>query len=95
MLENKAIKLVTEANELMNFCVKQTSACDIKGMDADNFAAIQKCISLVDSACELMVEEAQMMDDMDRKLDNVLYLLRNMVEESYRALPLLFLFCMV
>ena len=81
MLENKAIKLVTEANELMNFCVKQMNACDIKDMDADNFAAIQKCISRVDSACELMVEEAQMMDDVDRKLDEVLKILRK-EEES-------------
>ena len=82
MLENKTIKLVTEANELMNFCVKQLSACDIKDMDADNFVAIQKCIGLVDSACELMVEEAQMMDGMDRKLDEVLDLLRKKEEES-------------
>ena len=81
MLENKAIKLVTAANELMNFCVKQMNACDIKDMDTDNFAAIQKCISLVDSACELMVEEAKMMDDMDRKLDEVLEILRK-EEES-------------
>ena len=82
MLENKTIKLVTEANELMNFCVKQLSACDIKDMDADNFVAIQKCIGFVDSACELMVEEAQMMDDMDHKLDEVLDLLRKKEEES-------------
>ena len=80
MLENKTIKLVTEANELMNFCVKQLSACDIKDMDADNFVAIQKCIGLVDSACELMVEEAKMMDDMDRKLDEVLEILRKKKE---------------
>ena len=82
MLENKAIKLVTEAKGLMDFCVKQMTACDIKDMDADNFAAIQKCISLVDSACELMVEQSRMMDDMDRKLDEVLDLLRKKEEES-------------
>lgn len=80
MLENKTSKLVDEAKGLMDFCVKQMSACDIKDMDADNFAAIQKCISLVDSACELMVEEAKMMDDMDRKLDNVLEILRKKEE---------------
>ena len=80
MLENKTTELVNEANELMDFCVKQMSACDIKDMDADNFAAIQKCLKLVDSACELMVEEAKTMDDMDRKLDNVLEILRK--EES-------------
>ena len=81
MLEKKTTELVNEANELMDFCVKQMSACDIKDMDADNFAAIQKCINLVDSACELMVEEAKMMDDMDRKLDEVLEILRK-EEES-------------
>ena len=82
MLEKKTNELIDEAMGLMDFCVKQMTACDIKDMDTDNFAAIQKCISLVDSACELMVEEAKMMDDMDRKLDNVLDLLRKKVEES-------------
>ena len=76
MLENKTNELIDEAKGLMDFCVKQMTACDIKDMDADSFAAIQKCISLVDSACELMVEEAKMMDDMDRKLDEVLEILR-------------------
>ena len=81
MLENKTNELIDEAKGLMDFCVKQMSACDIKDMDADNFAAIQKCISLVDSACELMVEQSRMMDDMDRKLDEVLEILRK-EEES-------------
>ena len=81
MLENKTNELIDEAKGLMDFCVKQMSACDIKDMDADNFVAIQKCIGLVDSACELMVEEAKMMDDMDRKLDEVLEILRK-EEES-------------
>ena len=76
MLEKKANELIDEAKGLMDFCVKQMTACDIKDMDADSFAAIQKCISLVDSACELMVEEAKMMDDMDRQLDIVLEILR-------------------
>ena len=76
MLEKKTNELIDEAKGLMNFCVKQLSACDIKDMDADNFVAIQKCIGLVDSACELMVEEAKMMDDMDRKLDEVFEILR-------------------
>ena len=80
MLEKKTNELIDEAKGLMDFCVKQMSACDIKDMDADNFAAIQKCISLVDSACELMVEQSRMMDDMDRKLDIVLEILRK--EES-------------
>ena len=80
MLEKKTNELIDEAKGLMAFCVKQMTACDIKNMDADNFAAIQKCISLVDSACELMVEQSRMMDDMDRKLDNVLEILRK--EES-------------
>ena len=82
MLEKKTNELIDEAKGLMDFCIKQMSACDIKDMDADNFAAIQKCISLVDSVCKLMAEEAKMMDDMDRKLDNVLDLLRKKVEES-------------
>ena len=76
MLEKKTNELIDEAKGLMDFCVKQMTACDIKDMDADNFAAIQKCISLVDSACELMVEQSRMMDDMDRKLDIVLEILR-------------------
>ena len=80
MLQSKTSKLVDEAKELMGLCVKQMDVYDIKNMDMDNFAAIQRCIKLVDSASELMVEQSRMMDDMNYKLDNVLALLNK--EES-------------
>ena len=81
MLEKKANELIDEAKELMDFCIKQMDVYDIKNMDMDNFAAIQRCVKLVDSASELMVEQSRMMDDMDRKLDVILEILGK-AEES-------------
>ena len=82
MLEKKTNELVNEIKELVDLACKQISIHDLKDMDAVTLNAVQSCIKLGESACELMVEEAKMMDDMDRKLDNVLDLLRNKVEES-------------
>ena len=80
MLENKTTELVNEAKELMGFCVKQMDYHDLKNMDQEEFYAMKKCLEFVDSACELMVEEAELMDDLNYKLDKVLELLNK--EES-------------
>ena len=53
---------------------------DLKNMDQEEFYAMKKCLEFVDSACELMVEEAELMDDLNYKLDKVLALLNK--EES-------------
>ena len=76
MLENKTTELVNEAKELMGFCVKQMDYHDLKNMDQEEFYAMKKCLEFVDAACELVIEEAKMMDDMDHKLDEVLEILR-------------------
>ena len=75
MLENKTTELVNEAKELMGLCVKQMDYHDLKNMDQEEFYAMKKCLEFVDSACELMVEEAELMDDLNYKLDKVLALL--------------------
>ena len=80
MLQSKTSKLVDEAKELMGFCVKQMDYRDLKNMDQEEFYAMKKCLEFVDSACELMVEEAELMDDLNYKLDKVLALLNK--EES-------------
>ena len=76
MLEKKTTELVNEAKELMGFCVKQMDYHDLKNMDQEEFYAMKKCLEFVDAACELVIEEAKMMDDMDHKLDDVLEILR-------------------
>ena len=81
MLENKTTELVNEIKELVDLACKQISIHDLKDMDAVTLNAVQSCIKLGESACELMGEEAKMMDDMDRKLDEVLEILRK-EEES-------------
>lgn len=75
MLENKTRKLMVEAKELMDSCVKQMGVCSLQTMSADDLAVIQKCINLVDSACELSIEQAAMMDELNTKLDKVLDIL--------------------
>ena len=81
MLQSKTSKLVDEAKELMGLCIKQMDYHDLKNMDQEEFYAMKKCLEFVDSACELMVEEAELMDDLNYKLDKVLALL-NKEEES-------------
>ena len=75
MLEKKANELIDEAKELMDLCIKQMDYRDLKNMDQEEFYAMKKCLEFVDSACELMVEEAELMDDLNYKLDKVLALL--------------------
>lgn len=75
MLQSKTSKLVDEAKELMGFCIKQMDYRDLKNMDQEEFYAMKKCLEFVDSACELIVEEAELMDDLNYKLDKVLALL--------------------
>lgn len=81
MLENKTTELVNEAKELMDLACKQIDIYDIKNTSVGELRAIQKCINLVDAACELVIEESKMMDDMNHKLDEVLEILRK-AEES-------------
>ena len=80
MLENKTTELVNEAKELMGLCIKQMDYHDLKNMDQEEFYAMKKCLKFVDAACELVIEESKMMDDMDRKLDEVLEILRKKEE---------------
>ena len=80
MLQSKTSKLVDEAKELMGLCIKQMDYRDLKNMYLEEFYAMEKCLEFVDSACELMVEEAELMDDLNYKLDKVLALLNK--EES-------------
>lgn len=82
MLENKTSKLVTEAKELLNLCIKQMDADDIKNMDSASFDAIQRCLKLMDSACELSIEQAKMMDEINDKMDKLLYILEKMEEKG-------------
>ena len=81
MLQSKTSKLVDEAKELMGLCIKQMDYRDLKNMDQEEFYVMKKCLEFVDSAWELMVEEAEVMDDLNYKLDKVLALL-NKEEES-------------
>lgn len=82
MLENKTSKLVTEAKELMNLCVKQMGSDDIKSMSVTELDAIQRCLKLVDSACELSIEQAKMMDEINDKMDKLLRILEKMEEKG-------------
>ena len=80
MLENKTSKMVEELKALMDLCVKQIDVSDIKKMDAASLAGIQSCLKLTDSACELAIEQARIIDELNDKLDKVLRILGKMNE---------------
>ena len=74
-LENKTREILAEAKELMDVCVKNVNIHSIKHMSVVEFETLQRCIKLVDSACELSIEQASMIDEMNDKLDKVLKIL--------------------
>ena len=74
-LENQTVALVKEAKELMNFCVKQIDVDDIKNIDAASLEGIQKVIKFVDHACDLSISQAEKIDEMNEKLDKILWAL--------------------
>lgn len=80
MLENRTREMMMEAKELMDLCVKQIDTHTIKNMSVDELDAIQRCIKLVESAGNLALEQAKMMDTLNDKLDKVLNILEK--EES-------------
>ena len=71
----KTRKLMDEVNDLMDLCVKNIDTHTIEHMSVDEFTLLQKCVKIVKLADELVIEQACMMDDMNRKLDKVLRIL--------------------
>lgn len=75
MLTNKTKVILEELDEIMAICMKQLSMGAFANMGMDELLALQKCASLMERTKELAIEQAEMMDSMNQKLDTLLRLM--------------------
>ena len=67
---NEAKKMVEVANDLKDFCAKQMLDPDMfMGMNGEVFEMYQKTFKLMDISMNLVLEQAELFDAMDKKLD--------------------------
>lgn len=76
MLEKKARELVEEMDEIMSQLSKQLMGqIDIDCLDDDeieNLKLLKRCYGLMDKSMGFMLEQARMMDSIDKKLDRLI-----------------------
>lgn len=68
MLET-AMKMEKKMDEMVHLVTAQIGAEDILSMDSDTFAVLKASLELLDISKKMMVEQATIMDEMNRKLD--------------------------
>lgn len=72
-LETSAKIFVDNAKEVFDDCVKQMTNVDtIKCMTPENLALMQKSLALLDESMEYIMQQAQAIDAINRKLDRLL-----------------------
>ena len=73
MLKQETEKFCEELDEVMELVVKEAMDVDtIKCMDDRTLNAIKKCLDLVESAKRITLAQADVLDDMNNKLDRLL-----------------------
>ena len=85
MLEMRAIELKEEINNLKTLCIEEMiNNGGIENVNEQDFKAFKSTLKLIDSSIRFMQEEAEMIDEMDKKLNKILEKLEkgNKKEES-------------
>lgn len=72
-MKNRAEELKKEMNEFIDECIKIGGVNFIETMDATTLSLVQKMFKMFRLSEEIMVEEAKILDDMNSKLDVLLY----------------------
>ena len=71
MLET-AMKMEKKMEKIVHLVTAQIGAEDILSIDSDTFAVLKASFELIDISKKMMVEQAEMIDEMNRKLDIIL-----------------------
>lgn len=71
MLVSKTNQLIEEVNEVKDLCLKQIGP-EIEHMDGDVFALCQKALKLLNTSTEVIKEQAEVIESIDKKLDRLL-----------------------
>ena len=74
-------KLMENLNELMNLAVKQMDMSNIMTMSEEDFAAIKMTFKLAKDAEDLVVQQAVMIEEMDRKLTKTLSIVEKLAQK--------------
>ena len=65
-------QLVAEEKELMDLCVKQMNYESIINIGADEFEVITKSMKLINTANDVMIEQARLLVELNEKIDLLL-----------------------
>lgn len=71
MLVNKTYQLIKEVNEVKDLCLKQIGS-QIEYIDDDTFVLYQKMFNLLNTSMEVIEEQAEVIESIDKKLDKLL-----------------------
>ena len=74
-------KLMENLNELMNLAVKQMDVSNIMAASEEDFAAIKMMFKLAKDAEDLAVQQAVMIEEMDRKLTKTLSIVEKLAQK--------------
>lgn len=72
MLVEKTNKVMAGIDEMMAIVKRKTDLDSLKNMDADEFELVKVALKMVDDCRDLALEQAKVMDDMNKKLDRLL-----------------------
>ena len=65
-------KLVDELNTLKALCIEEILSKDIGDVDERGIKAMKSTLRVINLTNDLMMEQAEMMEDMNKKLDKLL-----------------------
>ena len=65
-------RLVEELNNLKSLCIEEVLKNGIDNVDEKGFKAMQSTLKVIKLSNQLMIEQAEIMNDMNRKLDKLL-----------------------
>lgn len=74
-------KLMENLNELMNLAVKQMDVSNIMNTSEEDFAAIKMMFKLEKDIEDLAVQQAVMIEEMDRKLTETLSIVKKLAQK--------------
>lgn len=72
MLREMTREIVEEVNEIKDLVIKHCSVNMLVDMKDEEFMLMKKVISLVDKSTNLAIKQAEVMDDINSKLDKLL-----------------------
>lgn len=75
-MKQTAEQFINEVKELENDLVKmicsQVNVDAIESIDVDEIRMVQKSLKLMNTSCDLLLKQAEMMDNMNEKLNTML-----------------------